>query len=65
MEGCYWIALPDKMARRDCDKEIFCLSKSYSLKDKVELAPYVGHPCPCCGKPVMVDEHSYELIKES
>lgn len=27
------------------------------------LAPYIGTPCPNCGKKVVIDEHSYELVE--
>lgn len=66
MEGCYWIALPDQMARRDCDKEIFYLSRErINGFGKETLIPYAGTKCPKCGKPIIFDEHSYDLIKDS
>lgn len=64
MSGCYWIAIPGRMARKDCDREMLYLNKSMSLPENDMLSPYVGEACPCCGKPIVVDEHSYDLIKE-
>lgn len=69
MEGCYWIAipdaLPDKMARRDCDGGMENLYLSKQLENEECLMPYIGKPCPCCGRPIMVNEHSYDLMKRS
>lgn len=65
MEGCYWIYIPDEMARRDCDKQTFYLKKAdiSGLPPTEMLSPYVGKPCPCCGKPIMIDTNSYNLVK--
>lgn len=65
MEGCYWIYIPHKMARRDCDKEIFYLKPALvkDIPDDQALSPFIGTPCPCCGKPVMITEHSYDLLE--
>lgn len=64
MEGCYWIYIPDRMARRDCDKEIFYLKPSLvrDLPETEMLTPFLGKPCPCCGKPIMINENSYDLL---
>lgn len=64
MDGCYWIYIPDKMARRECDKSIFYLPP-HRIKDLSPyemLEPFKGEPCPCCGKPILVKETSYDLL---
>lgn len=65
MEGCYWIYIPDKMARRDCDKSIFYLPphRIKGLEPEEMLEPFVGERCPNCGKTIIIKENSYDLIK--
>jgi hypothetical protein len=60
---CYWIAIPGRMARVDCKKETIYLPKSRDLPETMMLDPYIQNPCPCCGKPVLIDSHSYDLVK--
>lgn len=60
---CYWIALPNHMARRDCDKSSFMLYKTMMAPDSEILEPYIGTKCPYCGKEVVIDERSYDLVK--
>ena len=64
MEHCYWIAVPGRMARIDCSKEMIYLPDSRDLPITRILDPYILKPCPCCGKPVLVDDKSYDLVKD-
>lgn len=61
-DTCYWIAVPGRMARRDCDHEFVQLYKSRGLPETDILKPYVGTTCPNCGKQIMIDEQSYKLV---
>lgn len=64
MEGtCYWIAIPGHMYRRDCDHQVGYLYKTMVMPEKEGLKPYIGTICPNCGKKIVADEHSYDLIE--
>lgn len=65
LDYCYWIAIPGRMARLDCDKDMIYLPKSMDLPESMMLNPYINEPCPHCGKKVMVDNRSYDLITEN
>jgi DNA-directed RNA polymerase subunit RPC12/RpoP len=65
LDYCYWIAVPGRMARIDCNHEMINLPKSRDLPESMILDPYIHEPCPYCGKRVMIDAHSYDLIKET
>jgi len=60
---CYWIAVPGRMARTDCTGDFLYLPNSRGLPDEEILTPYVGTVCPKCGKPIYIDENSYNLVK--
>lgn len=62
---CYWIAKPGHMYRRDCDHQVAYLYKSMMKPETESLEPYIGTKCPNCGGIVTIDEHSYDLVKES
>lgn len=67
MDGndCYWIAIPGRMARPDCLKEMVYLPESRDLPENDILKPYVGKTCPYCGRKIYIDEQSYELVLAS
>lgn len=62
--GCYWIALPGHMYRRDCDRKSGYCYETMLAPETESLNYMIGKACPNCGKPVYLDEHSYDLVKK-
>ena len=63
-KGCYWIAIPGHMYRRDCDRSTGYCYGTMMLPETECLKDMVGKPCPNCGKLIYVDEKSYDLVKK-
>ena len=62
-DKCYWIAIPGRVGRANCCGKYEYLSESMYDPENESLAKYVGKPCPFCGKPIVIDEHSYSLLE--